>query len=114
MPASFPPSKITAASLTGATPLAKQILSSNAATDVLTYLGVGSTPTSPLSATNLTVTGVVKLPSYTVATLPSASSVGAGAVAFATDLTSPTYGGTLTGGGTVGMPVYSDGAVWRS
>lgn len=58
--------------------------------------------------------GTLKLTSYTVSGLPACSSVGAGAMAWVTDATSPTYNGTLTGGGAVGVPVGCDGTAWHS
>lgn len=58
-----------------------------------------------------TVLGVNKLPTYTVATLPSGS---AGDTAFVTDATAPTYLAALTGGGAVGCPVVHDGTQWVS
>lgn len=54
------------------------------------------------------------LPSYTVAGLPSAATAGAGARAFVTDAVAPMFGATLTGGGSTGVPVYSDGTDWRA
>lgn len=53
----------------------------------------------------------VKLKGYTVATLPTGSQ---GDTAFVTDATSPTYLGTLTGGGAVVCPVFFDGTNWVS
>ena len=50
---------------------------------------------------------------YTVATLPSAATSGAGARAFVTDATAPTFGSTVAGGGAVNVPVYSDGTNWK-
>jgi hypothetical protein len=50
---------------------------------------------------------------YTVATLPSAATSGAGARAFATDALGPTFGSTVVGGGAVFIPVYSDGTNWK-
>lgn len=50
---------------------------------------------------------------YTVATLPSASSSGQGARAFVTNALSPTFGSTVVGGGAVATPVYSDGTNWK-
>ena len=50
---------------------------------------------------------------YTVATLPSASSYGKGTRAFVTDALSPTFGTTVVGGGSVAIPVYSDGTNWK-
>lgn len=61
-------------------------------------------------------TGVVtiKFQEKTVATLPTCNS-GAKDVRFAvTDATSPTYLGTLTGGGTVYAPVVCNGTAWVS
>ena len=50
---------------------------------------------------------------YTVATLPSAATSGAGARTFVTDATGPTFGATVVGGGAVFVPVYSDGTNWK-
>jgi len=58
--------------------------------------------------------GVARLTSYTVSTLPACATVGAGSIAFVTDATAPTYNGTLTGGGAVGVPVACDGTNWHS
>lgn len=55
--------------------------------------------------------GVVRLKSYTVATLPSGT---AGDTAYVTDSTAPTYNGALTGGGSVGVPVFYNGSAWVS
>jgi hypothetical protein len=57
--------------------------------------------------------GVLKSTNYTVATLPSASTSGVGAMAFVTDALAPTFGATVTGGGAVPVPVYSDGTNWK-
>lgn len=57
---------------------------------------------------------LVKLKSYTVATLPAAAAGNAGCAAYVTDATAPTYRGTLTGGGTVRTLVFSDGTAWTS
>lgn len=54
---------------------------------------------------------VVRLKSYTVATLPAGTQ---GDTAYVTDATSPTYLGTLTGGGSVKCPVFYNGASWVS
>ena len=48
----------------------------------------------------------------TVAGLPSASSVGAGATGFVTDATVTTFGTAVVGGGTNAVPVYSNGTSW--
>jgi len=56
-----------------------------------------------------TNTGITQ--AYIVATLPVGSR---GDTALVTDATTPTYLGTLTGGGSVVTPVFFDGASWRS
>jgi len=48
---------------------------------------------------------------YTVATLPSGT---VGDRASVTDATTPTYLGTLTGGGAVVCPVFYNGSAWVS
>lgn len=55
--------------------------------------------------------GVVRLKSYTVATLPTGVE---GDTAYVTDATAPTYLGTLTGGGSVVCPVFYNGTAWVS
>jgi hypothetical protein len=50
---------------------------------------------------------------YTVATLPSAATYGAGSRLFVTDASGPTFGATVAGGGAVSVPVYSDGTDWK-
>jgi hypothetical protein len=50
----------------------------------------------------------------TVSGLPAASTANRDMWAVVTDATSPTYNGTLTGGGTVRVPVYSNGTAWTS
>lgn len=60
-----------------------------------------------------TLTGVVKSTVYTVATLPSAATVGVGAKAFVSDANATTFASVVAGGGANGVPVYSDGAAWR-
>lgn len=54
------------------------------------------------------------LPSYTVATLPTCNTALKGGQAYVTDATSPTYLGTLTGGGTTVAPVFCNGSAWLS
>lgn len=51
--------------------------------------------------------------STTVASLPSAATVGAGARAFVTDATSTTFNAALAGGGANKVPCFSDGASWK-
>jgi hypothetical protein len=50
---------------------------------------------------------------YTVATLPSAATSGAGARTFVTNALTPAFGSTVVGGGAVFTPVYSDGTNWK-
>ena len=50
---------------------------------------------------------------YTVATLPSASASGVGSRAFVSDALAPTFGSTVITGGSVKVPVYSDGTNWK-
>lgn len=77
-----------------------------------TSVGVGVTgPTATLH-----VNGTIRGASYTVATLPAASTVGASARAYVTDATqthTAGVGGVVAGGGANGVPVYSDGTNWR-
>ena len=64
--------------------------------------------------TQLMASGVVPpLTNYTVATLPSAVTSGKGARSFVTDALAPTFGATVATGGTVAVPVYSDGTNWK-
>jgi hypothetical protein len=50
---------------------------------------------------------------YTVATLPSAATSGAGARSFVSDALAPVFGSTVVTGGAVKTPVYSDGTNWK-
>ena len=50
---------------------------------------------------------------YEVATLPGASTLGAGARAFVIDSSVSTFGTTVAGGGSTKVPVYSDGTDWK-
>ena len=60
-----------------------------------------------------TDTIIPALTNYTVATLPSAATSGTGARSFVTDALLPTFGSTVTAGGAVAVPVYSDGTNWK-
>lgn len=65
-----------------------------------------------MSATSFIASnGTIRLKSYTVATLPAGTQ---GDTAYVTDATSPTYLGTLTGGGSVVCPVFYNGTAWVS
>jgi hypothetical protein len=56
---------------------------------------------------------IVRMAPQTVSALPTASSAGTGARAVVSDASSPTFGSTVTGGGSTLIPVYSDGTNWR-
>jgi hypothetical protein len=51
---------------------------------------------------------------FTVSTLPTCNSTLTAALAYVTDATSPTYNGSLTGNGTVSVPVFCNGSAWVS
>lgn len=71
--------------------------------------------TSKGDVTSITM-GTVGTTPTTVALLPAASVVGAGAHAFVTDSTQTTTAGigtTVVGGSTNKVPVYSDGSLWK-
>lgn len=55
--------------------------------------------------------GVAIFPATTVANLPAAANVPYGR-RFVSDATSPTFGATVSGGGAVKTPVWSDGTNW--
>lgn len=50
---------------------------------------------------------------YEVATLPGAAQLGVGARAFVIDSSVSTFGTTVAGGGSIKVPVYSDGTDWK-
>jgi hypothetical protein len=82
---------------------------------VIGYTATASsiTATNEITIGNSSVT-VTRLGGTTVvASLPSAATVGAGARSFVTNSLSPTFGTTVVGGGTVSVPVYSDGTNWK-
>ena len=71
-------------------------------------VGIGtSVPT-----TKLHVDGPVRIKTYTVATLPSASAVGAGTRAAVTDANATTFNSAVAGGGANFVPVISNGTNW--
>lgn len=55
----------------------------------------------------------VKTVATTVAGLPAAATVGAGARAFVTDATSTTFAATAVGGAANAVPVWTDGTTWK-
>jgi hypothetical protein len=60
----------------------------------------------------LDVKGTMKVASLTVATLPTCNAGAQGLMSAVTDATTPTYLGTLTGGGTTYTPVTCNGTAW--
>jgi hypothetical protein len=78
-------------------------------------LGSNTTVIGNSSTTQTKVFGAIQSTTYTVATLPSASTVGVGARAFVTDCTTSTavFGTQAVGGGAVPVPVYSTGSAWN-
>jgi hypothetical protein len=74
----------------------------------------GSTTTIAIGGTagtsTITLNGLTKQQTYTVATLPTGS---AGARSFVTNALTPAFGAAVTGGGAVGIPVYHDGTSWK-
>jgi hypothetical protein len=76
--------------------------------DQVQRVGVGVTSPS----CRLHVSGTIRTTSYTVATLPSAATEGAGARAYVTNALTPSYGAVVAGGGAVGIPVTSNGTNW--
>jgi len=82
-------------------------------------LGYQSAPSAITVSNEITIGNssntVIRYPhNYsTVASLPSATTVGRGSRTFVTDALSPTFQSTVTGGGAVFTPVYSDGTNWK-
>ncbi|ACB82350.1 hypothetical protein Mpop_4244 [Methylorubrum populi BJ001] len=75
----------------------------------------GSFNVSNVQASAVTMSGLLKLMGYTVATLPTCNASNRDAVAVAIDLTtasSTTFRGVPAGGGAVRGPVYCDGSSW--
>jgi hypothetical protein len=62
---------------------------------------------------NITTTQIVKTGVYTVSSLPTADSAGAGARAFVTDANTVVFGSALTGSAGNAVPVFSNGTTWR-
>ena len=82
-------------------------------------IGYQSAPSAITVSNEITIGNssntVVRYPhSYsTVASLPSAATVGRGSRTFVTDALAPVFQATVTGGGAVFTPVYSDGTNWK-
>jgi hypothetical protein len=58
--------------------------------------------------------GSPRVPSYTIANLPTCNAANAGLQAYVTNATSPTYNAALTAGGAVVVPVFCNGSAWTS
>jgi hypothetical protein len=91
------------------------LLATDSSADV--FIGSGSgipTITIGNSTASIAMEGPVLLTPKTVATLPACASGLKGALVEVTDATSPTYNGTLTGGGSVAIPVFCNGTAWTA
>ena len=80
-------------------------------------LAVGSDTNVPIifqakGSSNLVFDNPAQLEVATVSTLPSCSAAYAHALMSVSDAVSPTYNGTLTGGGSIEVPVMCNGTVW--
>lgn len=62
----------------------------------------------------VTVANGLQLPVTTVASLPTCGAGLKGTMYAVSDATTPTYNGSLTGGGGVSVPVYCNGTAWTS
>lgn len=83
--------------------------------DALTHaFNASGTTKLTVAAAVITATVPVKLPTYTVATLPAAATAGAGATAYVTDALAPTFLTAVVGGGAIATTVFSDGTSWRA
>lgn len=80
----------------------------NSFTDKNNQVVIGNT-----SVTETVLRGVQRSTVFTVAGLPTASSVGAGARAFVSNANATTFASVVAGGGSNNVPVYSDGSSWR-
>jgi hypothetical protein len=77
---------------------------------------IGNSSVTSFRVPGLTLTFSVKYfnqGTFTVATLPTAATAGAGARAFVTDANATTFASIVAAGGANGVPVYSDGTNWR-
>jgi len=63
-----------------------------------------------VQTTSTKLMGKLVTSTYTVATLPTGT---AGSRSFVTNALTPTFGATVVGGGSVGVPVYHDGTSWK-
>jgi hypothetical protein len=84
-------------------------IGTNGASGSTTSITIGGTS----GTSTVTINNILKQRTYTVASLPSASTNGAGARSFVTDALAPAFGATVVTGGAVAVPVYSDGTNWK-
>lgn len=80
--------------------------------EILPYPIIG-TSTAKFSGLITALAGV-NLPVSTVAGLPTCNAAAKGTLRAVSDATTPTYNGTLTGGGAVVVPVFCNGSAWTS
>lgn len=89
--------------------------SQNATWTATTFGGAGQMALGGTVETSLfVVNGGYKLSATTVAALPACNSGRINQLRAVSDATAPTYNGALTGGGTVIVPVFCNGAAWTS
>jgi hypothetical protein len=83
---------------------------------ILGRLAGGTFTVVSATTASFNVFAPVRLPGYTVSTLPNAATSGTGATAYVTDSTVSLSGATIgtvpVGGGTNKVPVFSDGVNW--
>lgn len=82
--------------------------------EVQNFAGVPEITVQGGSANFIVFGETANLASYTVATLPACTTQIKNGMASVTDATAPTYNGTLTGGGTVDVPVFCNGTNWTA
>ncbi len=66
------------------------------------------------SSRNAAFVSLKVTPAVLISALPTCNAGAEGTLYGVSDATAPTYNATLTGGGTVHIPVYCDGTNWRS
>lgn len=83
--------------------------------NILTVTGTNTPSTSVASfAGSLGAVAGIALHGTTVAALPTCNAGEEGTMMYVTDATAPAYNATLTGGGTVAVPVFCNGSTWTS
>lgn len=89
----------------------------NGTTSAITLEGTSSNQALLITSSGAGKYGIepdfVKYRIYTVATLPSAVTLGAGTKAFVSDANATTFASIVAAGGANNVPVYSDGTNWR-